>query len=69
MQLLPHFHTPLLESLALVCYDGRRLEIPPPIDDIIDIICRDGVVKLRRLYIMDGKFEPHHDDVVQVGSS
>ena len=59
MQLLPHLHTPSLESLALFCYDGCRFDISPPIDDIIDIICRDGVVKLRRLYITDGEFEPH----------
>lgn len=67
-----HLHTPSLESFEVLCYDDSfHHSGTPSIEEIIEIICRDSVVKLRRLYIMDAMFAwaPHPDDAAQVGSS
>ena len=52
-QLLPHLHTPALESFELFGSDGFET---PSMEEIIDIICRGGVVKLRRLNLIKGTF-------------
>ena len=52
-QLLPHLHTPALESFVLFCSNGFET---PSMEEIIEIICRGGVVKLRRLHLIQGTF-------------
>ena len=54
MQLLSYLYAPSLESLEIDCHRGSPT---PSMEGIIEVICRDGVVKLRHLHLIFGAFQ------------